>query len=129
MVSGFTQMAHRTPGEGCTCGIYAARNLRHLRGQLLLGLTPMVVGEVAMWGKVIPGQHGYRAEFAYPKRLRIIRRLADSQAPDPEPLTVYGVPVDVANAAEVGIHPSAMLGNAFRRLWRALAPAATSPTG
>jgi hypothetical protein len=29
----------------------------------------MVVGEVALWGHVVVHERGWRAEFAYPKRL------------------------------------------------------------
>jgi hypothetical protein len=50
-------------------------------------------GQVALWGKVIEGEDGYRAEFAYPKALYVSYlnyRLV-------EPLSVYGVPVRVLN--------------------------------
>ena len=34
--------------------------------------TAAVVGRVAMWGRVIEHTKGYRAEFAYPSRLRLV---------------------------------------------------------
>ena len=46
---------HRTPW----------RSLRETR-------CPAVVGRVALWGRVIEHEHGYRAEFAYPQRLALI---------------------------------------------------------
>jgi hypothetical protein len=30
---------------------------------------PVVVGCVKLWGKVVPGTHGWRAEYAYPAGL------------------------------------------------------------
>ena len=53
------------PNSICTCGIYAYNDpklLRHdFRG---------VVGQVALWGKVIRHKRGYRTQYAYPKTLR-----------------------------------------------------------
>jgi len=55
---------HTAPHEDCTCGIYA-------------GTSPnvcpagMVVGKVKLWGKIVPGEQGYRAEFAYPSEFHI----------------------------------------------------------
>ncbi len=56
-----------TPGERCSCGLYAAKSREHLAG---LGYGaygeearyPKVIGEVASSGKVIPGTQGWRAE-------------------------------------------------------------------
>lgn len=31
-------------------------------------------GEVYLWGKVIPGELGYRAQYAYPKNLRLVTK-------------------------------------------------------
>src|SRR5262249_15702552 len=30
------------------------------------------VGSVALWGRIIEHEHGYRSEFAYPQRLRLV---------------------------------------------------------
>lgn len=48
------------PYERCKCGIYALKTLA--------GVTEKsdVIGKVALWGKVIEHEHGYRAEYAYP---------------------------------------------------------------
>jgi hypothetical protein len=56
----------RVPGEGCSCGMYAAKS----REQLVdLGYNrggdprrPVFIGEVGFVGKVIPGSQGWRAE-------------------------------------------------------------------
>ena len=31
-----------------------------------------MLGRVALWGRVIEHEHGYRARFAYPQRLRLL---------------------------------------------------------
>jgi hypothetical protein len=53
---------HDAPAEGCTCGVHAARDLKNLRARMLFGLGLMVVGEVSLWGKVIPGTRGVPVE-------------------------------------------------------------------
>jgi hypothetical protein len=60
--------SHRVPELECTCGLHAMREpdpLRRTRG-------PAVLGTVALWGHVVEHVHGFRAEFGYPQRLRLI---------------------------------------------------------
>src|SRR5262249_30305685 len=63
----------RVPGEGCTCGLYAARDRAHLTtmhyNRPAKDGRPKVIGEVGFAGKVIPGSQGYRAERGRVKRL------------------------------------------------------------
>ena len=55
------------PNRNCTCGLYAAKNLEHLRQ---LGYASYgVCGEVYLWGIVVEHRLGWRAQFAYPKSL------------------------------------------------------------
>ncbi|MFN2490383.1 MAG: hypothetical protein ABR529_11725 [Actinomycetota bacterium] len=59
---------HVAPDEHCTCGIYAARDRKHL-SEMAYGLyyhpdDVRVIGEVALAGKVIIATRGYRAERA-----------------------------------------------------------------
>jgi len=55
------------PHRKCTCGIYAAKNIEHLRH---LGYADYTVcGEVYLWGIVVEHTLGWRAQFAYPKSL------------------------------------------------------------
>jgi hypothetical protein len=55
------------PDRDCTCGVYAAKNLEHLRE---LGYADRgTYGEVYLWGKVVEHTQGWRAQFAYPKNL------------------------------------------------------------
>jgi hypothetical protein len=60
---------HRSPMPGCTCGIHAMKD----GARLARSMTPAaVIGRVAMWGRVIEHSKGWRAEFAYPSRLRLV---------------------------------------------------------
>ena len=55
---------HPAPAGGCNCGIYGARDLETLRVHgLCLSPDPLVVGEVALWGRVISDERGHRAEL------------------------------------------------------------------
>ncbi|MGI8514607.1 MAG: hypothetical protein ACR2NT_05600 [Acidimicrobiia bacterium] len=69
--------SHRRPHLSCRCGIYAFKeepDLRDLAHQVTspgykYSSTIVVVGEVSLWGKVIEHERGFRAEYAYPRRL------------------------------------------------------------
>jgi hypothetical protein len=69
-IAGLSKAAHnpaQLPSFSCTCGVYAARTMDHLRqcGYRKLG----VHGEVFLWGTVVEHERGWRAQFAYPKSL------------------------------------------------------------
>jgi preprotein translocase subunit YajC len=67
LAAGCRVAAHELPHSDCTCGVYAARNLEHLRqfGYEQRGIH----GEVYLWGTVVEHKLGWRAQFAYPKSL------------------------------------------------------------
>jgi hypothetical protein len=109
---------HRSPGEDCTCGIYAARDLGRLRGHVLLGLRRVVVGEVRLWGKVVPGAHGYRAELAYPGRLFVFERATRGWPALVGDLEAYGSPVEVVPDRAMAFSPLRAVANATGRLAR-----------
>ena len=58
---------HEAPQLRCTCGVYAARSIQHLRtfGYMRFG----IYGEVWLWGTVVEHEQGWRAQHAYPKNL------------------------------------------------------------
>jgi len=59
--------AHEPPHLDCTCGVYAAKNVEHLRQ---LGYEGRGIrGEVHLWGTVVEHELGWRAQFAYPRSL------------------------------------------------------------
>ena len=60
--------SHEAPNVDCTCGLHATREVDLLRRTR----CPAVLGRVALWGRVIEHEHGYRARFAYPQRIRLI---------------------------------------------------------
>ena len=59
---------HQAPVLDCSCGLHASQTLAILRRTK----CPAVLGRVALWGRVIEHEAGYRARFAYPQRVRLI---------------------------------------------------------
>jgi hypothetical protein len=75
----------RIPDVGCRCGLHAM----HGREEIRRTRDPAVAGTVALWGRIVEHEHGYRAEWGYPQRLSLICRLcfwqwgfARSSSPD-----------------------------------------------
>lgn len=63
-----TKPGHRlVPSPNCRCGLHAT----HEPDLLRQARDPAVLGSVAMWGRVIEHERGYRAQLAYPQRLRL----------------------------------------------------------
>ena len=50
----------RLPVLDCTCGVYALKERPEMKGESGV----WVIGEVALWGRVLEGSKGYRAEHA-----------------------------------------------------------------
>jgi hypothetical protein len=63
---------HESPDPSCTCGIYAAHGLERFPRPTPAYPPPPVVGTASLWGRVIEHEHGWRAAFAYPARLRLV---------------------------------------------------------
>jgi hypothetical protein len=59
---------HSSPSLGCTCGLHGTHGLDLLRRTR----CPAVLGRVALWGRVIEHDHGYRAQYAYPQLVTLI---------------------------------------------------------
>jgi hypothetical protein len=59
---------HRSPELECSCGLHGTRGVEPLRKTK----NPTVLGTTALWGRVIEHELGYRAEYAYPQRLRLV---------------------------------------------------------
>ncbi len=91
-----TAGGHSAPAEGCNCGIYAASDLESLRRRgLCLSPGGLLVGEVALWGRVAFSEDGFRGQFAYPHRLAVVEQtVAEASVPALlEALGGYGVAV------------------------------------
>lgn len=83
---------HKSPQETCKCGIYALKTLDNTPAYILgSSYHTRVTGEVYLWGKIIEGEEGYRAQYAYPKQLVAPNEELAAQLAD-----AYGVPVEWA---------------------------------
>ena len=103
---------HEAPDPDCTCGLHGTHGLEVLRKTR----CPAVLGRVALWGRVIEHEHGYRARFAYPQRLRLLCQFCfwKSGVRRPAPEHVGWFPRDelmplcedhLAVAERHGVHP------------------------
>jgi hypothetical protein len=68
--------------------------------QLYRADTFVVIGSVALWGGVIPGEQGWRAQYAYPRKLLVPYEIPLVAAALKEE---YGVPVRLANTLSLGL--------------------------
>jgi len=94
-IAGLSKATHNPaelPSLSCTCGVYAARTMEHLRecGYKRFGVR----GEVFLWGKVVEHERGWRAEFAYPKTLFV--------AADTIPFSLLEINARLATLTEFG---------------------------
>lgn len=55
-----------SPHEPCNCGVYAYRSEWILRcaARQMVNRRGFLLGQVQLWGKIIVGKSGYRAELA-----------------------------------------------------------------
>ncbi len=63
---------HEPPGLRCRCGVYAARSLDVFGRERPAWPPPTVVGRASLWGRVVDHEQGWRGQFAYPSRLRLV---------------------------------------------------------
>jgi hypothetical protein len=88
---------HPTPSGECGCGFHAARDaadaLSFLRGRNEPSTVCRILGEVALWGRLVETEAGWRAAAAYPVRLYTPDETISAA------LAVYGVPVMSAACA------------------------------
>ncbi len=98
------EVGHPAPAERCNCGLYANPDLDALREHgLCLAPDVIVLGQVALWGKVVDDEPSLRAQFAYPARLSlVVDSLIDDTPPETllEGLAAYRVPVHTTTLDE-----------------------------
>jgi hypothetical protein len=98
------EIGHPAPADRCNCGLYANPDLEALRQHgLCLAPEVIVLGQVALWGKVVDDEPSYRGEFAYPARLSLVLdSLADGTPPEElvEALGAYRVAVHTTTLDE-----------------------------
>ena len=63
---------HDPPGLDCRCGIHASDSLEVVARARPAWLPAPVIGRVALWGRTIAHERGWRAAAAYPDRLRLV---------------------------------------------------------
>lgn len=107
---------HAAPAERCACGIHGSMDLASLRdhGLCLAPGTPLVMGTVALWGKIVPDRQSWRGEFAYPAELSVVREsVAEGALPALlDGLADYGVAVGTTTLEHaVGDISAAVLAN------------------
>ena len=98
------EVGHPAPADRCNCGLYANPDLEALRQHgLCLAPDVIVLGQVALWGKVVVDEPSYRGEFAYPARLSlVVDSLVDDTPTEAltEGLGAYQVPVHTTTLDE-----------------------------
>jgi hypothetical protein len=101
---GLSRRRHEAPSSHCACGLHGARwelLSREIRRDLLGRKPRFVIGEVALWGTVVEGDLGWRAEFAYPQRLYVPLRQRGRPLEEfklASDLAAYGVAVELFEA-------------------------------
>lgn len=95
---------HDAPWPSCQCGLWAVRDRETAEQQQTWGATPSVsgwtcVGKVAMWGRVLEFERGYRAQYAYPQELIFY---VDDGTVAKEVGRLYGIPVKTIESAAPG---------------------------
>ncbi len=76
---------HAAPWPGHECGLWALRTFEEAEGRVAQfaetsnfeGAYGWAVGKVALWGRVIEHEHGYRAQYAYPLELTVTSRRSE----------------------------------------------------
>jgi hypothetical protein len=100
--AGKADAAHEVPQTDCTCGVYAAKNLEHLRQLGYEGCG--IRGEVHLWGTVVEHELGWRAQFAYPKTLFLSPDLIPSDTKEMEvrlgALAAYDIDIFIGGGRE-----------------------------
>lgn len=103
---------HAAPAEGCACGIYGTADLDALRDHgVCVRHDPLVVGRVALWGRVVRDHDGFRGEYGYPASLSLVAESVAGPALDAvlARLAAYGAAVDTVPAERAVGEISAML--------------------
>lgn len=96
-VEAYCRKPHAVPFRGCMCGLYSAKTREHLMDLGYNGYSDpntRAIGTVSLWGKVIEGDQGWRAEFAYPREMYVAYEAYELAAGLQD---AYGVPVRLQN--------------------------------
>lgn len=114
-------VVHEAPKQDCSCGVYACE--RELEIQYNAENGPFVWGRVALWGRVVQHNKGWRAQYAYPVSLVLVNAphngiypgMSSDYVPKPQPpmnddvleglretlALRYGIPVRIGTLEEL----------------------------
>lgn len=100
-----------SPNSTCQyCGVYAHTKVHHLAPELLRWIrgdfyAGLVIGRVAMWGRIIKHEWGYRSQYAYPQELWVAALRSTSPPVETlaTELAAYGVPVHTRSKDAVSV--------------------------
>jgi len=88
-------------------GIHAIKE-KHKLGELCVNYDQTrICGEIYMWGEVTETEHGYLAQYAYPKQLWVMSDMDPTVVMELE--DSYGVPVLISEAVEMAYKSSLYL--------------------
>lgn len=109
---------HEAPWPSCMCGVWALRDRAAAEEKALerlpAGPHHACFGEVYLWGRVLEFKRGWRAAYAYPKRL-ILYAGPDAEWLRGELGRLYGVPVDIVSAPRTRPSEADQLNVAIRQ--------------
>lgn len=92
------KFVHEAPLEDHTCGIHALGTRDAIAAWARVQKSP-VVGTVKLWGRMVVGTMGYRAQYAYPSELWIQEKPGHLSLEVPEIVealqATYGIPIHV----------------------------------
>jgi hypothetical protein len=88
---------HEAPWPDCMCGVWALHTREDAEEKWATTNGELCIGAVALWGRVLEFEHGYRAQYAYPQELIFLG--GDGQLAA-EVGQLYGVPVRTVRAPE-----------------------------
>lgn len=106
-----SQGNHEAPWRSCRCGFWAFKNRTDVEASIheeYRGLQGKVVGQIAMWGRVLECKRGWRAEFAYPQSFEFIQVPEDIAA---DVAQRYGVPYSVIDLPRITKNCQGLLKN------------------
>lgn len=70
-----TDGTHEAPWPSCRCGFWAFKTREHVERSLFEtygGERGKVIGQIALWGRVLECTRGFRGEYAYPQTLQFV---------------------------------------------------------
>ena len=94
-----TQGTHEAPWPTCRCGFWAFHKRESVEQSLFRdygGEKGKVLGQVALWGRVLECTMGYRGEYAYPQTLQFVEVDKKTAAAVAE---LYGVPYSIVKVS------------------------------